>query len=146
MLRDQRMIIYESMAGGNIIELINSLENVIIAGPVSNKEIKEAEKELGLSFSNEYKTFLSKFGKILADGIEIVGITPKNPKSKNVVTITKREWEYNPLVPKNLYVVENVGIEGIIIWQDKNGAIYQSSPNKKPKKINNNLVEYIKSL
>ena len=34
---------------------------------------------------------------------------------------------------------------GIIIWQDENGIIYESSPNNKEKKIANSLYDYIVS-
>lgn len=126
-----------------IIEVINSLEDIISTGAASQEEIIQAEKELGITFATEYKEFLSKFGAILADGIELVGIAKS--QSRNVVTMTKRERDYNEMIPSNLYVVENLGIEGIIIWQDENGLIYQSYPKSKPEKINESLAEYIKA-
>lgn len=64
-------------------------------------------------------------------------------KRLNVVSMTKTEWEYNPQVPHTMYVIENAGIDGIIIWQDEAGTIYQSMPYKQPKKIAASLAEYV---
>lgn len=125
----------------DIIEVINSLEDMISTGGASEQDIVNCEKELNVSFSDEYKAFLAEFGSILADDVEIVGFAKS--KNRNVIEVTKRERECNKEIPQNLYVVENTGIEGIIIWQDENGMIFQSSPNKLPKKISNSLAEYI---
>lgn len=125
----------------SIIDVINSLEEIISTGGTSEKDIINAEQELSVSFSEEYKIFLTEFGSVLADDVEIVGIA--KAKNRNVVEVTKRERELNEAIPHNLYVVENTGIEGIIIWQDENGVIFQSSPNKSPEKISNSLAEYI---
>mgnify|MGYP000586900415 CR=1 FL=1 len=125
----------------NIVEVVNLLEDMISTGAASEKQIISAEQELGVLFADEYKEFLQQFGSVLADDIELVGIAKS--KNRNVVDVTKREWEYNKNVPKNLYVVENIGIEGIVIWQDEKGLIYQTSLNKAPKVINKSLSEYI---
>lgn len=128
----------------DIIDVINSLEDMISTGGASAEEILQAEKELGVAFSEEYKKVLAEFGSVLAEEIELVGLAKS--QNRNTVVVTKREWEYNPLVPRNLYVVENLGIEGVIIWQEEDGAIYQSSPNKEPEKVYASLEEYIKSV
>jgi hypothetical protein len=57
--------------------------------------------------------------------------------------VTKQEWELNPNVPHTLYVVENTGVDGIIIWQSSSGEIYMTSPNLQPKQIAKSLNEYI---
>ena len=50
-----------------------------------------------------------------------------------------------PLKPASVDVVENIGIDGIVIWQDGAGKIYESSPNKPAKQIANSLAEYLKT-
>ena len=94
-------------------------------------------------FASEYNEYLGEFGSVLADDIEITGIAKS--KNRNVVAVTLREWELNPQVEHNLYVVENLGIDGIIIWQDESGRVYESTPNNKPKKIADSLADYIES-
>ena len=77
----------------------------------------------------------------MADGIELTGIAKS--KHRNVIPVTKQEWLLNTNVPHTMYVVENSGVDGIIIWQDTNGVIYQTSPDTQPKQIANSLNEYI---
>lgn len=124
-----------------IITLINSLPDMLPLTPASGTQITDAELQLRVSFADEYKDYLSAFGAIIADGIELTGIAKS--EYRNVVELTKKEWELNPRVPHTMYVVENTCIDGIIIWQDTNGTVYQTSPNTDPKKIAQSLEEYI---
>lgn len=125
----------------NIIDVINGLSDLLSLKSATQSEIENAENQLGLKFANEYKEYLAKFGAIMADGIELSGIAKS--EHRNVVSLTQQERELNPTVPHNMYVVENLGIDGIIIWQDEKGVIYQSTPNTEPAKIANSLAEYI---
>lgn len=125
----------------NIIDVINGLSDLIALKPATEKQISEAENQLGLKFAKEYKEYLARFGAIMADNIELLGIAKS--EHRNVVSLTQQEWRLNPTVPHNMYVVENVGIDGIIIWQDGKGEIYQSQPNMESKKIATSLSEYI---
>ena len=124
-----------------IVDVIKELPELLSTGAASNESIENAEKELGLKFASEYKEYLSVFGSILADNVEITGIA-KSP-NRNVVSATKREWELNPQVEHNMYVVENLAIDGIIVWQDETGSIYESIPNKKVEKVADSLLDYI---
>ncbi len=106
----------------DIIEFINNMPGVLSMKAASATQISDAEIQLRLRFSDEYKEYLSAFGSIIADGIELSGIAKAEHRS--VVALTKKEWELNPKVPHNMYVVENTGVDGIIIWQDSTGSIY----------------------
>lgn len=131
----------ENLDSNYIVEIISSLPKMLPLKPATEKQISDAENQLGLKFANEYKEYLAKFGAIMADGIELSGIAKS--KHRNVVFLTQQEWGLNPTVPHNMYVVENVGIDGMIIWQSEKGEIYQSTPNTEPAKIANSLAEYI---
>ena len=126
-----------------IIETIKSLHDLLSLKPATSKQITDAELQLRVSFSQEYKEYVSEFGAVLADGIELSGIS--NAEHRSVVTLTKREREANSSVPHTLYVIEELGDDGVIIWQDEKGAIYQSSPKNAPKQIANSLAEYIEN-
>jgi hypothetical protein len=126
-----------------IIQVINSLSDLLPLKPATAIQITDAELQLRVSFASEYKEYLASFGAIMADGIELSGIAKS--ELRNVVSLTKREWELNPKVPHTMYVVENTCVDGIIIWQDTNGAIYQSTPNVEPKQIAISLSDYISS-
>lgn len=126
-----------------VIQAINNLKNLISFKPASVKEIENVEIELALSLANDYKEYLSKYGAILADNVELTGIAKS--KNRDVVQVTQREWKANDKIKHNLYVIENIGIDGIIIWQDESEKIYESRPNHNAKKIADSLAEYLES-
>lgn len=126
-----------------IIEVIRGLRNLEKVGKTSVADITDAEIQLRLNFAEEYKEYLAEFGAISANGIELTGII--SVEYCNVVSTTIQEWKLNPKTPHTMYVVENTYIDGIVVWQDTNGLIYQSSPNTEPKQIAKSLAEYILS-
>lgn len=126
-----------------IIDVIKGLENLLPLKPASVEAVENVEIELALPLAEEYKEYLLQYGAIMADDVELTGIAKL--KNRDVVQVTQREWAANTKIKHNLYVVENVGIEGIIIWQDGSGKIYESSPNNTAKQISNSLAEYLES-
>ena len=124
-----------------IIEIINNLPELLSMKPATEEQITDAEIDLAISFSDEYKEYLRAFGSIMADGIELSGITKS--EYRNVISMTKQEWELNSNIPHNMYVIENTHIDGIVIWQDNNGCIYKTEPNKEPVKIADTMAEYL---
>ncbi len=127
----------------SISEVIKALPYLLPLKAATNQQITDAELQLRVSFADEYKAYVKEFGAIMADGIELTGIAKS--EHRNVVSITKRERGLNPNVPNTMYVIENTCVDGIIIWQDTKGSIYQTQPDSKPKKIANSLVEYIEN-
>ena len=126
-----------------IIDVVKNLPELLSTGAADCQSIENAEKELGLKFAPEYKEYLKTFGSVLADDVEITGIAKS--KARNVVVVTRREWELNPQVDHRMYVVEDLAIDGIIIWQDQKGNVYESAPNKAVKKVAGSLADYIAS-
>lgn len=124
-----------------IVDVINSLSDLLPLKSATPMQITDAELQLRVSFSDEYKEYLSTFGAIMADGIELSGIAKSEHRS--VVSLTKKEWELNPKVPHTMYVVENTCIDGIIIWQDTTGRVFLTQPGVEPKQIADSLAEYI---
>ncbi|OON85782.1 hypothetical protein BXO88_11030 [Oribacterium sp. C9] len=124
-----------------IIETINSLPDLLPLKPASDTQITDAELQLRVNFAEEYKDYLSRFGAIIADGIELTGIA--NAEHRNVVALTKKERVLNPKVPNTMYVIENTCTDGIIIWQDTKGEVYMTQPEKEPQKIADSMAEYI---
>lgn len=124
-----------------IVNTIKALPNLLALKATPNTEITDAELQLRVKFSDEYKVYLSTFGAIIANGIELTGISKS--EHRNVIPVTKQEWELNDNVPHSMYVVENTGIDGMIIWQDASGIVYQTLPNTKPNQIASSLNEYI---
>lgn len=126
-----------------IVGIIQSLQSYRKAGKPTKADIADAEISLRLSFSDEYKEYLEEFGAVSAFGMELTGII--SVEYRNVVLATKEEWSLNSKIPHTMYVVENTCVDGIIIWQDTNGLIYQSSPSSDAKQIATSLGDYILS-
>lgn len=124
-----------------IIQVINSLSDLLPLKPATTIQIADAELQLRVSFADEYKEYLASFGAIMADGIELSGIAKS--EHRNVVSLTKKEWELNSKIPHTMYVVENTCVDGIIIWQDTDGSIYQSTPGAEAEQIAASLADYI---
>jgi hypothetical protein len=119
----------------DIIQIISNLEDMRFIKPASMEQIIEAEKELGVSFADE------KYGVISARGIELTGVTTHERLS--VVSVTKKERNMNSNIPANMYVIENITIDGIIALQDETGKVYTITPNGTPKLSYNSLSEYV---
>lgn len=125
----------------DIVKLIQSKTDRMTYSPTSLDLIRQAEKELNVLFAKDYVDYVSSFGIAIFDGHELTGICDK--KRLDVVRNTMEEREMNPFVPDDWYVIENTGVDGIIIWQDKTGKIYQSMLNGQKEYIANSLVEYL---
>lgn len=125
----------------DIIKTISNLENMRFIKPAPMEQIIKAEKELGVNFADDYTKYVEKYGAISAKGIELTGVTIY--KRLSVVSITKKERNMNPNIPANMYVIENIAIDGLIALQDETGKVYTVTPNKTPKLSYNSLSEYI---
>lgn len=126
----------------NIIDVISSLKAYDYALGATFKEIEEAQKVLGLVFADEYIRYLSEFGAITYYGHELTGITPINRLS--VVSVTTDLKQFHK-VPNSFYVIEELNIDGIVIWQDYTSSIFQSTPDTVPIKISDSLADYIQN-
>lgn len=125
-----------------IIELIMNMPEYIGSNGRNEEMIENAEKKLAMKFSKEYKEYLKVIGLACFDGHELTGLC--DSKRLNVVDVTNEERKNNSFVPTDWYVIENLGIDGIIIWQNEKGEIYQTIPNGNMEKIYDSLYDYIK--
>lgn len=126
-----------------VIEIIKNLNNLISLKPATMDEVEDVEIDLALPLAEDYKEYLLTFGAIIVDDVELTGVAKS--KNRNVVQVTKREWAVNDQIGHKLYVIENVGIDGIIIWQDGSGTVYESRPNHSATKIAESLADYLES-
>ena len=125
-----------------IESVIGALTNLKHLAPASEMEILEAERRLGVAFADEYREYVKKYGVISAKGIELTGVT-SSPRL-NVADVTMAERELNPNFPQEMYVVENIAIEGVLTLQNTAGNIFELAPYSEPVKKHDNLGEYIR--
>lgn len=126
-----------------LISRIEQLQGLRFTGGVSSEDISDAETLLNLTFAEDYKLYLSKFGQIEAEGIELSGLS--NKRLTSVVVLTQDERKIFS-IPLKHYVIENVGIDGLIYSQDATGAVYQLLPNRPIVKVADSLLQYIESI
>lgn len=128
----------------DIVSILKIQKDFLSGKGSSPSAISDIENELGLRFAEDYKQYLLVYGIVAFDGIELTGITPV--QRLNVRSVTEKNRELCS-VPENFYVLEEAGIDGIVIWQDSNGSVYKTFPGcEKPIQINNSFAEYIESV
>lgn len=125
----------------DIIQTISNLEDMRFIKPTPIEQIIKAEKELSINFADDYTKYVKKYGAISAKGIELTDVT--TCERLNVISVTKRERNMNPNIPSNMYVIENIAIDGLITLQDETGKVYTVTPNESPKLSHKSLSEYI---
>ncbi|MGN0606615.1 MAG: SMI1/KNR4 family protein [Oscillospiraceae bacterium] len=124
------------------IKAIENMKNFCSLKGTSEEKIIDAENSLGVTFSEEYKSYLNQYALASMNGHELTGIV--DSKRLNVVDVTIKHREINPDIPKNLYVLEELNIDDVVAWQDENGLVFQTIGTSEPVKICDSLVEYVK--
>ena len=123
-----------------IIEILRCQQNFYSEKGVTINQIEEAETTLGLTFALDFKECLCEYGAVSYRSHELTGFS--SDRNLDVVLATQRNRKNNK-VNNGLYVIEEAHIDGIVVWQDGDGIIYETSPNSKAKKIASSLAEYI---
>lgn len=124
-----------------IVDLIRSLPDLLTMQGASPEQIAHAETELNTSFAPEYREYLSAFGCIVFGAHELTGICA-SPRL-NVVSVTMQARAANPDIPPENYVIEDIGIDGVLIWQNPCGAIFQSILGRGLAKAASSLSDYL---
>ena len=105
------------------------------------EDIQTAESKLNLTFSKEYREYVSAFGAAAYSSHELTGVC-KSPRL-NVVDVTMEERQKYPELPGDWYVLEQLHIDDVSIWQSGNGEVYQLMPGVQPLKISESFSEYV---
>lgn len=124
----------------NIVKSLQEQPNFYAMTGASIEDIKMAEQALGLHFAAEYSKYVAAYGAVSFSNHELTGICKS--KRLNVVDVTIQERS-KLAVPNNWYVVEQLGIDDMVIWQASSGEIHQTSPIGFCKKIYKSLSDYI---
>lgn len=123
-----------------VIDMVNSIKGVRYISGCSEGDIQWAEKLLRLKFPNEYREYMLEFGSITFKGVELTGLNITG--HLNVVDATLQERKFNPDFPKNIFIIENLGIDSIFIVGDEKGSIYKLQYDKMIK-ISSSFTEYL---
>ncbi|MDY4446074.1 SMI1/KNR4 family protein [Campylobacter sp.] len=127
----------------SLLKKIEAKSKIYTAKPCTDLMIVEAERKLGLSFSDEYRDYLRNYGALSFLSYEFTGLGVDD--YIDVVEVTKRERELNNNFPKDAIVIEDTGLESLLILQNTEGNIFEYRLGKQ-KKIYNSFKEYLNSL
>ena len=128
----------------NIVSYIDSVNDKIVGKGASETEIEYAQIALKVKFNEEYLEVLKNYGCLLIKGETLFGVV-KN-KSYDVVYNTMIEKERYQSIPEEMYVISSLGIEGVLILQNEDGAIFEFTDGHPLKLIYDSLLDYLKSL
>ena len=126
------------------LDTVNQLRDFNCTGMPEERKVVAAEEALDLRFSTDYLEITKKYGAISFYGHHFTGISPF--PGNNVVKVTIEQRSYNPQVPKDFYVIEEAHIDGIIVWQNSRGNVFQTYPNGQPLLLSSDLYDYIAQL
>lgn len=124
-----------------LIKTIQEYDDFVSTGIVDDSSIEKAEKELGLVFNKSYRIMIGKFGVASVNGHELLGIC--DSKRLNIVDATIKAKKKNPSVLEDMYLIEDIGIDNILVWQNEKGELFQTVGNGEPEKMDINLIDYI---
>lgn len=117
-------------------------KKVFSTGGVPLSEVENAEKELAVSFPEEYKELLVEYGAISVGTHEIAALGVEG--YLNVIELTKEERQLAPNndLEQNI-VIQNIGSEGLLIVLDSEGNVYEYA-NGEFKQIYKDFYSYLK--
>ncbi len=122
-----------------IAEMVSKMKHARFKRICSLSEISEAENELGLKFSQEYLDLLTKFGSFSNDYFEVASID-------GVVDLTKSVRTMYSNLPKDMYVLIDVGVDGIYILQNGKGKIFEIDDDNEILQSSNSFADYLERI
>ncbi len=125
----------------SLINAMQNLPNFAHMTGATQSDIAAAEKALGVTFAEDYRAYVSAFGAAAFEGHEFTGVCKS--RRLNVVDVTLDERQQNEDIPADWYVLEQTGMDGIVIWQNSVGYVFQVTLSHSVNKVANSLVEYI---
>ncbi len=124
-----------------IIQTLEKYEDFRCMKGISQEDISAAETKLKVTFAKDYKDFLAHCGVAKCNKHEVIGLG--SSERLNVIAITELERSFNKGVPSNWYVIEEIGVDGIVVWQAEDGKVYQTDPKHGQIQLAESLLDYI---
>lgn len=128
-----------TMSKNDIVSVVESGSSLYKGKGVSEAEITKAEAELNVNFADDFRVFLGRYGYAMINGHEILGLG----ESPDLIEATKAERAKGHDIDDGWYVVEELNIDGIVVWQEASGAIYQTVAGARRVPVARNLSEYL---
>ena len=124
----------------NVTNELKKISDLVYTKGASNEQIVEAENKLLLEFPADFIEYLKGFGLVTFYGVEWQGLN--GPDYLNVVTSTLDARETYPDFPVNMFILEDLGFDGLLILFDTKCSVYEWQYGS-CKKIYPSIVEYL---
>lgn len=119
---------------------IRELPDLSTKVEANKSQIKSAEEKLGLRFSDDFKEYVSNFGAIRFYATEWTGFNTDDYCDVVKTTLEARQLYDN--FPKDMFILEDLHIDSLLILSDSQGRIYQWQ-NGNLEKIHNSIEDYL---
>lgn len=126
---------------GTLADTLPSLDGFCSLSPATPEQIDAAQEALGLAFSDEYRAYLLAYGSACVGGHELTGLC--DSKRLSVVAVTQDWREADPEVPADWYVVEELGVDDYVAWQDAAGKVFLKRPGTRATLAAPSLLAYL---
>lgn len=124
----------------SIIDKMREIQNLSSIEGCTIKQVRDAQKELGIVFPEEYVDYVRAFGCIDFGSTEWTGLNIKG--RLNTVDATKKEQSVNSSFPQGFFVLEDLGIDARKIIVNEEGKVYLLQ-YEKMKYICDSISEYL---
>lgn len=108
---------------------------------VTDNDIKEIEEKLSIKLHNSLKDYLKNIGLFSYEYKEFFGLGVKG--YKNMIKATLEERELNDNFPKDSVVLQNIGVDGLLVLVNTKGEVIEWAPSGHNKIVSNNLEEFL---
>ena len=108
---------------------------------VEEKDIKELENKLNLKLDNSMYEYLKNIGSFSYKSKEFFGLGVKG--YRNILNATLEERELSESFPKDCLILQNIGIDGLLILVNTKGQVLEWMPSGHKKIISNNLEDFL---
>lgn len=125
----------------DIIEQLNSMPDALLGKGSTEAAIASAEEILGVKFAKDFRNYLLEVGIAAVDGREFTGLG--KARRTHVVKATKTNRDRGPETLKTMYVIEEAGFDGIVVWQNSQGEVFETVFDSEPKKVAESFVDYL---
>ena len=124
------------------VKCIKEYDDFMAIGGVDNSVIEQVEQAMGLKFADDYRDYLKECGQAIVDGHEFTGI--HKSERLNVEKVTQKARKQFQDIASDWYVIEDLGIDRILVWQSSSGTVYESNDHGITEEVSKSLFEYMK--
>ena len=121
----------------NLSNELKKISDLVSTKGASNEQIVEAQNKLSLEFPANY---LKEFGLVTFYGVEWQGLN--GPDYLNVVKSTLEARETYSDFPVNMFILEDLGFDGVLVLVDTKGSVYEWQYGR-CKKIYSSIIDYL---